>query len=241
MSKKKTIFVEIESKQLDALEDLLTVELSPKAEIIAKKHSFKLWQNLVSAYDDESNDLENQNPVSHLALYNALEVILKYDECFVAPKQKELKVQDIDRYNKKIKLIPENVVAIISNPDLPKQRNKSIYVKEETKRGLQIRNYFLNSNDFNFNTLREYLDPLNHYLLNVSKNAIINVDCYEISKKNLLTLNLNELKIDSINTIQASNDKPYNTKINFPVIKNNIKRKLYLQKFIIGYKNDFNL
>jgi hypothetical protein len=241
MKKKKTILIEVENKQLDALEDLLTADLSAIEKEKAKKLSIKLWRNLVSAYDNENNALESESTISPLALYNALEVVMKHDESFYTPKAKELKVQNIDEFNEKIKLIPENIIAIISHPDFQGERRKAIYVKDETKKGLKINTYFFNSGEYNFTTLREYLDPLNHYLLNVSKKAIINVGCYELSKNNLLKCNIDELKAQPIKEIKSSIEKPFNTKSDFQIIKNGIKKRHYLQKFMIGYKNDFNL
>ena len=50
MSKKK-ILVEVDNRQLDALEDLLTAELSPIEKQKAQKLTLKLWQNLVTSFD----------------------------------------------------------------------------------------------------------------------------------------------------------------------------------------------
>ena len=54
MKKKKTILVEIENKQLDALEDILTADLSPVERKKCRNLALKLWHNLVSAYDNEN-------------------------------------------------------------------------------------------------------------------------------------------------------------------------------------------
>ncbi|MCE9538624.1 MAG: hypothetical protein K8R85_05325 [Bacteroidetes bacterium] len=248
MVQNKTISLEVENKQLDALEALLTADLSAIEKDKAKKLVLKLWHSLVFAYDSENNDLENVSTISPLALYNALGVVMKYDESFYSPKEKELKVQNIYEDNEVIKLIPENVIAIITRPDFKdtdkekvRSRRKMFFIKEETKKGVILKTYFTNNDIYSFNYLVKYIDPLNYYLLNVSKNAIVNVDCYELSKKNLLKLNIDELKAEQINIINFSDDTLYNTKINFPVIKNGIKKRLYLQKFMIGYKNDFKL
>jgi hypothetical protein len=241
MKKKKTILIEVENKQLDALEDLLTADLSAIEKEKAKKLTLKLWHNLVSAYDSENDILENDTSIDPLALYNALEVVMKYDESFYAPKEKALKVQNIDEFNEVIKIIPENIIAIITRPDSTQSRRKAYFIKEETEKGLKLKTYFTNNDEYTFSYLVNHIDPLNHYLLNVSKNAIVNIDCYELGKNNLLKLNLDGLTEGHINEIKFSNEEPYSTKINFPVVKNGIKKRLYLQKFMIGYKNDFKL
>lgn len=64
MTGKKKILVVIENRQLDALEDLLTAELSEKEKDIAKKHSLKLWKALISAYDKEANDFTDDTSIN---------------------------------------------------------------------------------------------------------------------------------------------------------------------------------
>lgn len=51
--KKKKISVEIQNKQLDALEDLLYAELNEKEKAGAIKQVKQLWQSLVEAFDKE--------------------------------------------------------------------------------------------------------------------------------------------------------------------------------------------
>ena len=51
MTKKKTIIVSIENRQLDALEDLLFAELNDGDKTKATKIAKKLWLALVEAYD----------------------------------------------------------------------------------------------------------------------------------------------------------------------------------------------
>lgn len=241
MADKKKILVEIENKQLNALEDLLTAELSEKERVKAKKLSLKLWKSLVSAYDNEIDEFTEQESMNPLALFNALEVIMKNDESFYDPKVKTLPVQDEFGFNKKLKIIPENIVAIITHPDYPKTRRKAIYTKEETKKGLKILRYYLNSDEFNFTKLSSHINPLNHYLLIVSKNAIINVDCYELIKNKELQILLDSPELKAVSKIIASNEKPIYAKKHFEVIKNGIRKRLYLQKFMIGYKSDFKI
>jgi hypothetical protein len=53
MKAKKIICVEVENKHLDALEDLLTAELTTEQKVKAKKLAMKLWVRLVKAYDKE--------------------------------------------------------------------------------------------------------------------------------------------------------------------------------------------
>ena len=60
MAKKKTILVEVENKQLDALEDLLTAELTPEEEATNRKAVLKLWKRLVVAWDESNADLNNK-------------------------------------------------------------------------------------------------------------------------------------------------------------------------------------
>jgi hypothetical protein len=50
---KRKITVEIQNKQLNALEDLLFVELTEKKKAAATKQVKQLWQALVAAYDKE--------------------------------------------------------------------------------------------------------------------------------------------------------------------------------------------
>jgi hypothetical protein len=53
MIEKKTITVKVENRQLDALEDLIMVELTPAEYKKSRKLALALWQNLVEAYDNK--------------------------------------------------------------------------------------------------------------------------------------------------------------------------------------------
>jgi hypothetical protein len=230
VNKKKLISVEIEESQLEALLKLLNPNLSLKEKVGTYEISLELLHSLITAYNNDSNP----KTIQPVVLYAALQGILKHYEGFQFPVPNEIKVKNLDDYTEKIKLAPENIIAIVP---FTKGRKKVIYVMD----GLKIKPYFLNNAEYPFQKLCNYLDPLNRYLLNVSKDAIVNVTYYEIGKANYLNINIEPQKFKNLRRIKYSNEEQFNTRENIQKIKNGIKVRLSLHNFMIGYKSDFKL
>ncbi|MFZ4058790.1 MAG: hypothetical protein ACOYKE_11675 [Ferruginibacter sp.] len=172
-----------------------------------------------------------------LHLSSALEALLDYDKHFYNPDLKELSVIDKSygaKETRKIKMSPADIICILSKE---KSRNKNIYFFE---RGLNtIRCFQFNNQEFNFKTLCEYLDPVNNYLVQVSKSAIVNVSFFEPVKKKLLAYNDTAGITEALSTIQISEKEQGDLFLqNFTTVKGSYNRRIMLQKVTLGYKTD---
>ena len=171
-----------------------------------------------------------------LQLYNGLEALLEHDKEFYNPDIKELSVVD-KRYGTKqtvkLKISPSDIICILSQE---KSRRKNIYIIEKQSGSIGIVEF--NNNKFNFESLCKHLDPINNYLVLVSKSSIVNVAFFDLRKKNTLQFSQ---KVDNINIseihvpAQKTTDMLLN---NFRIIKDAYSRRRLLQKTILGYKTD---
>jgi hypothetical protein len=175
-----------------------------------------------------------------LSLWFALESLLEHDQEFYNPQKKSLSVVDRNygaKETKKIHLSPSDIICIQSEN---KSRRKKIYFQETVTELINC--VYFNSNDFNFEKLCKYLDPLSHYLVVVSKSAIINVGFFDLVKKQILKYNGpkgDHTVPDQLNMSTGKGAESYLN--NFNVIKEAYKRRILLQKAVIGYKNDLGL
>lgn len=187
--------------------------------------------------------LEENEIAFPLRLYLALEEFLDKDKGFYHPDYLDLNVYDIDaEINRVISINPKDLMCIITdtNPNSKgnNRRKKLLFIKNDTtETGNNIKSYLFNNNDFNFEKLRNELDPLSHYLLAVSKSAIVNVKFYDLAKNNELEISLNDEIPDEIKIISISNSKAHRATIeNFNKIKETYNYRISLQKKALGYK-----
>lgn len=175
-----------------------------------------------------------------LHLYSALEALLDYDKQFYNPDLKELSVIDKNygtKETRKIKMNPADIICILSKE---KSRSKNIYLFEKNLKLIVC--FEFNNQEFNFKTLCEYLDPVNNYLTQVAKSAIVNVAFFELVKKRLLAYNDTAGIIESLSTIQISDKEQGDLFLqNFTTVKGSYIRRIMLQKATLGYKTDMGL
>ena len=178
-----------------------------------------------------------------LQLWNGLEALLDYDRQFYHPDTKEISIVSTGYDSKetvKLKVSPADIICILS---AEKSRKKNIYVAEKDASGkCTVKCYLFNNNKFKFETLCQYLDPLSHYLTQVSRNTIVNVAFFELIKKQLLQYNQPKDKFGIPAAIKISGKKDDDTFIRkFKIILGAHKRRILLQKVALGYKNDMGL
>jgi hypothetical protein len=184
-------------------------------------------------------ELEENDIAFPLRLYLALKDILDKDKSFHKPDNLELNVYDIGfEINKEISINPKDLICILTptnqNFKGNNGRKKILFTKEENK---NIKVYLLNNNSLSFKKLLNQLDPLNHYLVIVSKNTIANVKFYDLVKDNELKINLNGELPDEIKKLSISNSKAHSTTVeNFNKIKEAYDYRISLQKKVFGYK-----
>lgn len=255
MEAKKIISLEVKNKQLDALEDLLTAELSAEDRKKAVKKVMALWKAMVNAYDNADNtindlpqankiieeqkvrikQLEDEEIAFPFRLYLALEAILDHDPIYQLVPPKEINVFDIQfELYRKIKLLPKDIICILSEED---GRKKTIYAYEENLEGERELNKYTFNKAGGMETWARFFDKLAHRLIKVSKSAIANVAYYEIANDNYLHLNPKMQAIESVQKIRISEKKSiYNTfKNDFIKIKEVYRNHILSQKKILAY------
>lgn len=205
---------------------------------------FSLYQENLVALKKENEelkiDLKNVSDIKPLEIWNILENIHLLDKSLQFPQPTTLKMQTTNGFTEEITLSPQYIIAITNHPDYPKGRRKALYTIELNQTDKKVVTYYMNNDIYTFEYLIHKLDPLNHYLLHVSKNAIVNVEFYEIGRNNMLTLNLNS-KIKYIEKVQGSKEKPFNVKEDFSKIKDLIHRRFSFQKQKGYYRELFDL
>lgn len=173
-------------------------------------------------------------------LYSGCQALLDYDKTFYNPNLKELRIIDkgyASKETRKVKFSPAEIVCILS---MNKGRRKSIYVFE--KESNSIRHFEFNNQAYTFKTLCEYLDPINGYLVNISKSSIIGVAFFDLVKKRLLKYNGVAGKTQVFATLKISDKGQGDIFLqNFITVKEAYKRRILLQKAILGYKSDIGL
>lgn len=180
-----------------------------------------------------------RNIIDQLEIWNMLEALLKHERQFFNPDARELSVVDNSfgtKQNSKISISPADIICICS---ANKSRVKEIYVKRQDAEGkMSVVCYLFNNNQYNFETLCQHLDSINHHLVIVSKSAIINVGCYKLNRKKELTPipSFTRFKIPSVITITSKEHLQ-----NFKKVQEAYTRNILLQKAIIGYKTDMRI
>jgi hypothetical protein len=217
-----------------------TIEKKIKEVKLKLNKSPKSYANLFENVGLEYIRLSDTLASFPMQFYLALEALLNYDEEFYNPDLKELSVVDKsygDKKTRKIKMNPADIVCILS---INKSRKKTIYYLNRKIR--LIEEYELNSQEFNFKSLCEYIDPLNNYLTQVAKSAIVNVSFFEPEKKKLLKYNNNAGKTEAITTIQLSDKEQGDLFLqNFTIVKAAYNRRIILQKTTLILQKDMGL
>lgn len=171
-------------------------------------------------------ELEANEIAFPLRLWLALEAILEKD--FRPTTLTPIKVVNNIGENDTIEINPSEVICILPES---KGRRKIIYLLMNEK----IKTYFLNSNHLNFSLLCQQIDPLNRYLLKISKSAIVNAAYYELSKNKVVQLNYISNELKNVKQIKIS---PQNNCVqDFLKIKCRIEHNILLQKRVLGYKS----
>lgn len=180
-----------------------------------------------------------RNNIGPLEIWNLLEALLEHDRQFFNPDAKELNVVDTSfgtKQNVKINISPADIICICS---ANKSRVKKIYTKRNNTAGkVEVVYYQFNNNLYNFETLCQYLDSINHHLIVVSKSAIVNAGCYKLNRKRELNPipSFSRFRIPSAITITSKEHLE-----NFRKVQEAYTRKILLQKVAIGYKNEMGI
>jgi hypothetical protein len=180
-----------------------------------------------------------RNNIGPMEIWKPLAALLQHERQFFNPDAKELNVVDNSfgtKQNKKIKISPADIICICS---VNKSRVKKIYTKQHNTTGKEeVVCYQFNSNLYNFETLCQYLDSINHHLIMVSKSAIVNVGCYKLNRAKELTPvpSFTRFKIPSPILITSQEHLD-----NFKKVQDAYTRNILLQKVAIGYKNEMGI
>ena len=159
-----------------------------------------------------------------LRLYMALEAILKKD--FSAISTVKLQLVNKFRESETIEFKAEEVICIVP---VAKGRKKYIYLLQNDV----LKIYTLNNNSLNFDSLCKMIDPLNRFLLKISKSAVINVKHYELAHNRTLHLELKMQGLKEVRNIQMPDITK--TLSRYIKIRHSIEYNLSLQKRVLGY------
>lgn len=178
-------------------------------------------------------DYENELNSFPMRLWIILMDILQDKKSFHYPDLNDLRVFD-EKFEEFVTLSikADEVVCIQA---IPKSRKKRIYIEHIlNNKQSEIRTYLLNNNELNFNKLINYLDPLNHHLVIVSKYAIANVKYYDKMKSNKLQLSYSFAFPKEIKFIDLSDKIGFE---DFVKVKGLYQYQISLQKRLFDYKN----
>lgn len=143
-----------------------------------------------------------------------------------------------------VKLSPQNIVCILTDltsNTRSRGRRKVIYATNgQTDKKLQVIKYYLNSaklpngEPVNWDTLRQYLDPWRHFLIEASSGAVFNDAFYELKGRNLLVLH-GEIKIsnEEARVIKLTSDRQREEDIRLAIDVNRANRKRYSSKGLL--------
>ena len=159
-----------------------------------------------------------------LRLYMALEAVLKKD--FSAASTVRLQLLNHFKESETIEFNAEEVICIVP---VAKGRKKYIYLLQNNL----VKVYTLNNNSLNFDNLIQMIDPLNKFLLKISKSAVINVKYYELKENRTLLLSIKQQGLAPVRYVQMPDFKT--TLISYLKIRNSIEYNLSLQKRVLGY------
>jgi hypothetical protein len=253
-STKRKIELEITQREIESLTEMLYPGIikkpSPNAEEIAKiilhKISEIYYQNRQSKLKlpklDEieiNEDIENDDDFDEISnmsfslrLFDLLNIIEDND---FTPNI-ELKVKD-PNLKDRVKTIfnAQQIICIVPNT---KGREKLIY-QFELDNGIRvIKSYLINDDLMTFENLIGKLDSLNRYLLQISKNSIVNIKYYNLlDKENVIIQleNITDKKIIKLKLTLVKDEKGLTGFDKFLYLKQYFQKRLLYQKRVIGY------
>jgi hypothetical protein len=173
---------------------------------------------------EKLNAASAQELVWPFRLYMAIEGILKLD----SSAGSKVKLQLLNQFNESenVEFNAEEVICIVP---VAKGRKKIIYLLQNDL----LKIYTLNNNNLNLDALCRMIDPLNKFLLKISKSAVINVKHYELAQNQTLHLGLKMRGLKEVRYLKI----PGTTKVlsNYIKIRHSIEYNLSLQKRVVGY------
>jgi hypothetical protein len=253
-STKRKIELEITQREIEALTEMLYPGIIKKpspnsndiAKIVLHNISETYYQNRKSKLklpklddiiinedidnDDDFDEISNMS--FSLRLFDLLNIIEDND----FTQNIELNVKD-PHIKDRVKTIfnAQNIICIVPNT---KGREKLIYQFELNKGKRVLKSYLINDDLMTFENLNAKLDILNRYLIQVRKNAVVNVKFYNlIDKKTVEVLfkNITDKKIKQIKLTEVKDDKGLTGLEKFLYLKQHFQKRFLYQKRVIGY------
>ncbi len=170
-----------------------------------------------------------------LHIFAALDSILQDKRSFFEPGTVAFRLKDGD-YFKEVLINPNNLVCVFTPI---KGRGKTFILRElyhiHSERSVEtFKAYHFNNNAMNYEQIKKLIDPLDRRLVQISKNAIVNVGFYHFESKDLLAFNpqpTEQTGFDRFNiTMKGATEL-------FTIIQMNWQENYSLQKRITDYKN----
>lgn len=212
-----------EMKTITKIEKLESQLLRAKKIILKQK---KLIQEL----EEESNNFP-------LRMWMVLMDVLKDPKLFHYPDLKTIKL--IDPTFNEITSLEVKASDIVCITAVNGSRKKNVYLIESIEgKANKVKKYVFNNNDYNFEKLREFLDPLSQSLVVISKSAIVNVKYFDQSNSNAVILNKVLPGMERIKPLSLSRVIGLQ---NFIRVKEAYRYQLSLQKRLFDYKNQNGL
>lgn len=201
-----------------------------QSKLLKAKNQIKKQKELIK-------ELELENNSFPLRLFMMMMDVMQDPKYFHYPDVQSIKVIDpVFNEITEMKLKASDIVCITA---VKGTRKKNIYVNEADKsKKDQIKQYIFNNNDHNFNSLCQYLDPLSHSLVVVSKDAIVNVEYFDKSNGSMLTLNKKLSGLEKLKPIALSKALGLD---NFIKVKEDYRQHISLQKRLFDYKTRNNI
>jgi hypothetical protein len=259
MENGKIITIAVDEEQIKALQTYLFNDITGDEQEVLKYKICTLLRSIEVAYEnttkyvdmpdnlDQSQklievqrtricELEKEEIAFPYRMYLALGELLDCNPEYQLLSPAEINVfdEEFNIYRRNFKIIAKDIICI----NTVTKRKKAIYVRYENEDGsISIRRYIFNSNEYNFDTLCRFIDPLAHRLIRISKTAIVNVAYFEIASDNYLYLTTSRPELSKVELIKISEKKSeYDTfKNDFINVKGRHRNRVLEQKRILGY------
>jgi len=187
-----------------------------KAENEKIKNELVLAKKIIVRQGDIINHLENDFAIR---LYTAIEQITTDYSTHLNPEPVKIKTSDLGNQEEFLIKVSD-IICILSDG-----RMKHIYLKSkiENKKGRYRETELItvNDNDMGLEALRHHLDSISYHLIQVRRNAVVNLKYYSLNKE---TLQVTSEELAKRNLPRLKITKAY--KEDF------IERKLMLNKII---------
>jgi hypothetical protein len=180
--------------------------------------------------DDDFDEISNMS--FSLRLFDLLNII---DDNDFTPNI-ELNVKD-SNLGDRIKTLfnAQNILCVVPKT---KGREKLIYQFEHNNGKRILKSYVINDDLMTFENLNAKLDILNRYLIQVRKNAVVNVKFYNLIDKKTVEVrfkNITDKKIKQIKLTEVKDDKGLTGLEKFLYLKQHFQKRLLYQKRVVGY------